>query len=246
MGKGFDSIIKEQKKRAEAFAADRDTNRIFYRRLRIQPGDTAVVRFLEEGEDVAYAYMGQLPARGNQRWGNWTPTRDQAGDGSTPCPLRERGITISFRGFINVIWRDAPEFALDPKGRIARDSNGDWIITGYKDQIALLEGGITLFTDLAQIDRAYHGLMSRDFNITRTGTGTTTRYTVIPADPDAGAVPLSAADKKLAKEKYDLNPLITPKSYEELKRLLGEHVEETPQAPVFNAWGNKSPFEDEN
>lgn len=184
-------------------------------------GDSAVVRFLEQGDQFHWAYMHQLPPRQGQRYGDWEVSLDQALDGATPCPLVEYQLKRSFRGFINVIWRDAPVYQKDPStGRLVKDNLGRYNQVGVKDQLALWTAGSTVFGDLMDKDGTYRGLSTRDFKVTRRGTDLATKYVIDPADPDAGQVPMSAADLELAATKTDLNEFITPKSYEALYELV--------------------------
>lgn len=204
----------------EQIQARRTSQGEFYRRFKIADRESAIVRFLEEGEDVHWCWVVTLPPKAGQRYGDFTPTLDQAGKGETPCPFLERGMKPKVRGYLNVIWRNAPKYQRDSNNRLVKDANNQYIQIGTEDALAVWEVGITVLDDLAGIDATYKGLLSRDFRITRMGTELNTRYRIDPADPDAGPQPMSAADKELAAQKTDLTPLVTPLSYEAATALL--------------------------
>ena len=220
MGQGFASV----RDAAAEVQARRESGGNFVRRFSVGDQQSAVVRFLEQGDDVNWAWVCKLEPRPGRRFGDYEVTRDQEGKGTVPCPLAERGIPRQFRGWINVIWRDAPVFKRDDNDRLVRDQNNKPIVAGTADTVAVWETGITVFQELEQLDATFKGLASRDFRISRKGIGFDTRYHILPADPDGGPKPLSDADKALAAEKYDLKQFTTPKSYEELARLLNQTV----------------------
>lgn len=231
MGEGFAGV-----ERASAdVAARRAQGGIFLPRFRLEPDESATVRFLEQGEEVKWAWVSQLPPKPGRSFGNFEPTRDQAGDGSTPCPLAERGLPRQFRGWINLIWRNGPVYARDAEGKMRRDGSNKPVIESRADGVFVWEAGIMVFEELATLDRAYKGLSSRDFKVTRRGAGTSTRYGIMPAEVDGGAKPMSAADQALAKDKPDLTPYVTPKEYDELVRLLtGQAPSAGGPGPGFN------------
>jgi hypothetical protein len=124
-----------------------------------------------------------------------------------------------FRGFINMIWEDAPVFKRDESGKIVRDSTGDPVSLGNKPQVAIWSSGIRLFEELDEINANYKGLMSRKFKIKRKGSRLDTKYLISPQDIDAGPQEMDAAEKELAASKFDLAEFVAPKSYDEF---LGE------------------------
>jgi hypothetical protein len=221
MGRGFQGV-KSAAEDIEKRRSSSGQKSSFAMRFRLkESGEEAVVRFLEQDEDVNWAWVAALPPKDNQRFGEMTPIRDQERDGSVPCPFQERGITNSFRGWINLIWRDAPVYKRDGDGRLVRES-GELVIVDHADQVCVWEQGINVFNELYALDKSYKGLMSRDFRITRLGEGLSTKYRIEPAEVDGGPQPMSKEDKKLAEGKYDLTQFTTPKSYEELERLLDQ------------------------
>lgn len=184
------------------------------------------VRFLEAGDDVKWAWMHSMPPKNGKQWGEFTPCRDQGQDGSEACPACASPVKEiskrSFRGYVNVIRRDAPTFQKDNEGNIVKDAAGNWVkAEQVEEQLQYWEGGITVFEELDTIDRTFKGLDSRDFIITRRGTGLNTRYSIVPADPDAGSVPMTQKDMELAGKKRDLNLKITPVALDEMIRMLG-------------------------
>lgn len=189
--------------------------------FRLQDGETATVRFLEAGEDISWAYMYQLPPREGRKYGDRVPSLDQQQDG-TECPFRDsekvvKGVIV--RGFLNIIWRNAPVYKRDSNGRLIKDSNNKYIQDGTEDRIALWDASKTILEDLAALDAELKGLVLRDMKVRRNGSDLNTRYVIYPTD---SATELSKNDKELIANKYDLTPFVTPPSFEEAKEMLGE------------------------
>lgn len=184
--------------------------------FKLDDGHSAVVRFLEQGDDVNWAWVHELPPAGNRPVGDKIPCCAYDSDGiytGDDCPGCEKGLKRTFQGAINLIWRDAPVFKRDEQKRLVKE-NGKVVAIGQEDQIAVWVSGITVFDDLNEIDSTYKGLSSRDFKVTRRGTQLNTKYSVNPADPDGGPQPLTTADETLAAEKYDLTSYVESPSYE--------------------------------
>ena len=181
-------------------------------------GDSVVVRFLEQGEDVHVGWMHEYQD-GNRR--KYVLCLDEEDQG-VPCPGCESQVKRTIRGFVNVIQRDAPQFETDENGRAKKNTAGQYIVTGTADEVVVWSQGITVFEDLADKDVKYRGLGSRDFEVTRRGSGLNTKYSIEPVldeEGNAKAVPLSAKDKKLAENKYDIESIYMKKlSYEDFQR----------------------------
>lgn len=191
----------------------------------LEDGETAVVRFLEQGDDrnpIVYCKVHTLP-HPDRPYGEDVVCLDQENEGE-PCPacdyegknqdkIRKR----KFKGFINLIWRDGPVYKKDENKRLVKPKQ----IVGQMDGLFVWSSGIQLFEQLDELDEAFKGLRSRDFKVKRTGKKLDTKYTIQPYDPDAGPVPMSSADQKLDAEKTDLTPLVTPMSYDDMAKKLG-------------------------
>lgn len=197
--------------------------RVARRYLSLQDGEEAQVRFLEEGDGFKIVYVHSVK---KQRKNGTTYHHDvvclnQDGSDPTSCPGCKRFQETKAEDepeakrrskfFTNVIWRDGPVFSKDHNNELIRDSSGDPIVEKHEDQVVLWTGGITVANQLDKIDTKYKGLTSRDFAVSRQGSSTKTTYTVqIPVDEEGEPLnggkktPLSDADKKLAKDKYDL------------------------------------------
>lgn len=188
--------------------------------FKLQDGETAIVRFLEDGSEVACAWVHQLEPTGGRDYGVKVPCRDQDFDTlqrgvGEACPGCERDLRPQFQGAINMIWRDAPTLARDDQGRLVRDENNKVVVDGAEDQLAVWVAGITVFEELDAIDADFGGLTSRDFKITRRGSGLNTKYTIRPANVDGGPSEMSPADSALAEEKFDLSSYASAPEYEE-------------------------------
>ena len=182
----------------------------------LKDGQTAVVRFLEQDDEVKWAWVHDVEEPGKQ-YPRKVPCRDQDENGQRngePCPGCEKGLKRKFMGTINLIRRDAPKIKVNEKGDWVRDSANNLVFEGTEDQLAVWTSGITVFDELQGKDVTYRGLRSRDFRVSRRGTGLDTKYTIEPADPDAGPQPLSEADKALEAAKPDLTEKVTPPPYD--------------------------------
>lgn len=188
--------------------------------FKLKDGETAIVRFLEDGADVACAWVHQLEPSGGREYGIKVPCRDQDFDTlqrgvGEACPGCERDLKPSFQGAINMIWRDAPVLKRDDQNRLVRDEQNKPVVDGAEDQLAVWVAGITVFEELDTIDADFGGLTSRDFKITRRGSGLNTKYTIRPANVDGGPSEMSEADKELATEKFDLSAYASAPDYED-------------------------------
>ncbi len=194
----------------------------FIRYFRLSDGETAVVRFLEEGEDVAcgWVHLQKVPGRS---FPLQIPCIDQDDEGrrnlGKDCPGCEKELEIKFRGKINMIQRDAP---------VQEKVGQRWETVGNEDAVVVWDVSFEVLQDLQEKDMDYKGLKSRDFKVKRSGEGFETKYFISPADPDGGPQAMSAGDKELEAEKYDLNELTVPSSYESWGVRVEEKDEVTP------------------
>ena len=202
--------------------------------FRLRSGDETIVRFLEQDDDIAWAHMHKVPVEGRS-FGRNVPCLDQDRDG-TPCPGCERDLPRTFQGFVNVIWDDAPVFKRDSDGKMVKDRMGDPVVLEHKPQVAVWSSGIRLFEELDEINANYRGLTSRRFKVKRKGEKLDTKYHISPAEVDGGAQPMTEAEQELAKNKYDLAPHVTPGSYEDFLKELGES-----NGAVGHGQGNSQP-----
>jgi hypothetical protein len=208
MARGFSAVATAS---ADINARKNSSGGDFSRRryFKIGDGETAVVRFLEQGSDVVSMWAHQKP---NEI--PFIPCRDQDPETGEPigedCPGCEAGYKKRFRGVINLIWRDAPVYETNEDGRLNFNK-----VVGREDAVVVWETGIEVFEDLQILDEDYNGLSSRDFKIRRKGERLNTKYSITPADPDGGAVAPSDEDLVLAENKFDLNEIVAPPSYED-------------------------------
>lgn len=185
--------------------------------FRISDGESAIVRFLEEGEDVSSVWTHKTLPSGKFKYGRYVPCRNQDPETGEPngedCPgCEDENKEVRkkrFRGYINVLWYDAPVFFVDDEGKTNYNK-----VVGNENQVAIWETGIEVFEDLGILDEDWKGLTSRPFKVRRRGEKLDTKYSISPADPDGGAKELTNGEKELIAEKYDLNELTSPGSYE--------------------------------
>lgn len=177
----------------------------------------AVIRPLEEGDDVAYALVHPVTVP-DRKYPVDIVCRDQDASGE-PCPGCEAELKRKLKGFLNVIWRDAPDFPQDDNGRY--NTKVDYEDLPKSDKVAILSSGPQLFGNLDELDDALDGIGNFDLRITRKGTGLSTSYEVKKQGKKSA---LSAADKKLAEEKPDLSVFTRVPDYDEwVARANGEN-----------------------
>lgn len=219
MPRGFGAIKKAASKMRSG-----EGGNVVYLKLP-KDGDSATVRFLEEGDDVySYYYHDFSNLNKSEGWKSKTPCLDQEDDG-TPCPGCELDLPRKFQGLINIIWRNGPVYDKDDEGNIDWDNQ-----KGTGDVLAVWRQGITVFNKtLARKDVTYKGIGSRDFEIVRDGSGLQdTTYSVEPVvvDGETKAVPMSKTDKELAKDKHDLEAIAGQYDYDETKKFVEEKIAE--------------------
>lgn len=188
--------------------------------FRIEDGEEAIVRFLEQDEDTFWCNMHDVPVEG-RNFGRDVVCCNQDNDG-TPCPGCERDLKRKFKGFVNVIWKEAPVFKRDSDGKMVKDNDNNPIITGHKPQVAVWGAGIRVFEELDEVNTNYRGLRSRRFKVKRKGKKLDTKYHISPAEVDSGPQDFTSDEKELEKKKYDLNDFVKPPSYNEFLKELGE------------------------
>jgi hypothetical protein len=197
----------------------------------LKGGTFAVVRFLEQGNDLTFADVHRIPV--GRRWPADFICLDTNDDG-TPCPacqsenndIRRR----TTKGFLNLIWREGPVYERNDFGTPKKNGT-DPIITGRADGVFLWKCSGTVYQELVEKDSKYKGLMSRDFEIKRVGTTKDdTKYFIDPADVDGGQQPMTIADQALAEKKYNLIELTTPLSFQDFSiAMVGAPATEGPQ-----------------
>lgn len=179
-------------------------------------GDEANVRFISA--EAAFCHQVTMP---NKKYPDWVPSLDQSQpyvDGSSDCPMAQAGLRRALRGWISLVWRDAPLYKRDDDNRMVKDQYGNLVQVGTEDQIAVWTVGIQVMEELAAINAKYKGLSSRDFTVTRKGQGLKTSWSILPADVDSGPQALSSEDEKLVETAPDLKQFtIAP----EREKLLG-------------------------
>jgi len=184
-------------------------------------GETAVVRFLESGDELACAYIHSIRVP-YSKMPKMIVCRDQdpetgasVGASCPGCESNDPEISKrSFRGAINVLWYDAPVFERDSENKLIK-SGGKPVVASKEDQVAVWTPSATVVDSLLVEDvETPGGLVGRDWKVSRTGTGRDTKYDIRPAERDGGQKPLSKAAQKLADEKYDLIEYIEPRPIE--------------------------------
>jgi hypothetical protein len=183
----------------------------------LDPGDSAELRFCEEGDDISWCWVHEVPVEG-RNWGRDVPCLDQD-DEDEACPGCEKELKRKFKGFINVIWKDAPVYQRDKEGKLVK-VDGEKNVIDHKDQVALWTSGVRLFEELDEVDDTYRGLRSRRFIVKRKGKGLDTKYVIKPADIDSGAEPFTKVEKELEADKYDLAEFMKQPTYDDFVTII--------------------------
>ena len=166
-----------------------------------EDGSSVNIRFLDTLDEISGGYFHSVQING--RWTKFL-CLDQEGENPDSCPACVAGVQKTFKGFINVLWYDAPILARDNDGKAIK-KNGDYVIEGYEDVNAVWEQGITVFKNLHTLSETYDGIDKVDFKILRSGTKKQTQYNVLPLPGEPQEV-----DPKFLENKYDLNEFVTP------------------------------------
>ncbi len=187
--------------------------------FKLDDGEEAEVRFLEEGDDFVTYYSHAVQVAG-QRYPRQVPCPDRrprpAGD--KPCTGCEDGIKRSFKFAINLIWKNSPVLLRDEKNKLVKDASNKPKVKTVdgeivrEDRVVVWNGGISVAEDLDHLDGKFGGLTSRPFEIQRSGTGLDTKYRILPGGDKR---PLTDSESKLAGEKFDLNRLRKAPDYDE-------------------------------
>ena len=109
-----------------------------------EDGSSVNIRFLDTLDEISGGYFHSVQING--RWTKFL-CLDQEGENPDSCPACVAGVQKTFKGFINVLWYDAPILARDNDGKAIK-KNGDYVIEGYEDVNAVWEQGITVFKNL--------------------------------------------------------------------------------------------------
>ena len=208
------SKIRQSNEASQARRAAYDASGPGLRKLRLDEGEIAKVRFLEEGDDVWSVYVHDLPIEQGQQY----PTRilcldqDNTGEG---CPACARAKKRSERVVINLIWYGAPKFKRNAENRMEKDTNGNYIKIGVEDAVVTWETSVKNGGRLDVLNTKYEGLTANTFEIRRRGSGKATEYDI---DFDAKLAP-SAADGELYKSKPDPRKIIRSLSPGDMERV---------------------------
>jgi hypothetical protein len=195
----------------------------------LKDGQSAVVRLLVSHEDIDWARKWKLAPSKMFPYGELINCVDQKEDG-TPDPGYAAGLKSSFKAYVPLIWRNAPVLQKDTEGKLIKDSNGNKIITGYADQVAVWECSYEVYETLGEKEEKYRGLMNLDWEVRRRGASTDTKYVIEPADPMQINTPFTPADQQLAAtQRIDTSVFVKVPTFEDLANYLNGGNTEAPQ-----------------
>lgn len=198
-------------------------------------GESATVRFLSDEPD--WAWVHELPVAPGETYSRTEACRDQdpetAQRNGEACPGCDKQYRRKMQGVINLIWRDAPLLERNAEGKLVKE-NGKVNVVGSEDQVAKWTVGKVVLEELDGLAQTFKGLTSRDFTVTRRGTGLDTSYDIKPVVDDEGntvKAPMSENDKKLAEDQPDLAGYFSPPSYEEWGKIRSRQAASGSDAP---------------
>jgi hypothetical protein len=198
----------------------------------LKDGQEAIVRFLQAAEDIDWARKWKLPPSKNFQYGELVNCVDQHEDG-TPDPGYAAGLKTSFKAYPTLIWRNAPAYQKDKEGKLVKDGNGNKVIVGYQDTVAVWECSYAVYESLQECEETYRGLMNLDWKIKRKGASTDTKYVIVPADPTQINVPFTQQDQQLAQnQRIDTSAFTKIPTFDELNAYITGGVTSAPQ-PSF-------------
>jgi hypothetical protein len=148
-------LAEEAHARSVAFEAG---SKDALRALKLNPGETATGRFLEQGENVWYLYMHDLPKKPNQRYADRVQCLDQddVGDGRCPACLIE-GTRRTARMVINFIRYDEPKLRRGPDDKAVKDAQGNFIFDGVEPALLIWEAPQSAGGRLAYLEQNNNG-----------------------------------------------------------------------------------------
>lgn len=178
--------------------------------LWLKEGQKEQVRFLEQGPDVNNFFVHEFRTKAGNTM-RFTCLNDL--EDGTKCPGCDQGLPRKIKVVINLIQRNRPILRKGSDGKAIKVNN-EYIVDGHQDEVVVFTGPSTTADMLRQKDAKYHGLMSRDMELSRTGTQFSP-YVVEPADVDSGPVPMSEADQALAAKKHNIDEFMKPPTFAE-------------------------------
>jgi hypothetical protein len=144
------------------------------RALKLSPGETAIGRFLEEGENVWYLYMHELPKKPGQAYGDRIQCLDQD-DVGADCPgCQIEGAKRTARMVINFIRYDEPKLRRGADGKAVKDAANNYIFDGVEPALIIWEAPQSAGGRLAYLEAmnnggdASHGITNHVVTIART------------------------------------------------------------------------------
>jgi hypothetical protein len=223
---GFEEIRRLAQERAERAArmeAERAMREaqgprpIFFR---LKNGESAQVRFLEQDQEVVGAMMHEVPVEGRS-WGRDVPCLDAKDDGD-PCPGCERQLPRRYKGFINLVWYDGPNYLREESGKFVKEGKNLVVDPDQptKTQIAVWNCSSRAMEELDEANSDWRGLTTRRMTVKRKGEKFDTRYTIKPVDPSGGVEEFTPEEEAFKADKPDPKSYIVYPTYDEFQAML--------------------------
>ena len=156
MPRGLQRIQKLSEEAAARSAAYESGASDSGRALKLNKGETARGRFLEEGNGVWFLYMHELPTKPGQRYGDRVQCLDQDDQG-VPCPGCEReGVRRTARMVINFVRYDEPKLRRGEDGKAVKE-NGQFVFDGVEPALLVWEAPQSAGGRLAYLEAQNNG-----------------------------------------------------------------------------------------
>lgn len=175
---GLDKI-KQNADQAAKRQADFDSGASEFKRyMMLKNGDTARVRFLEEGASVWFVHTHELPKKPGQQFADKILCADQAlsdveantyADGSRACYACQMGVKRGTKVLINLIRFDEPKLTRDAQGGAVKDAAGNYVFDGTEPALLIWDCSQTLGGRLAYLESVHGPLSHHICTVHKTG-----------------------------------------------------------------------------
>ena len=208
--KGVDAIKKAQKEVEKKMKGAGGDN--FYLK---SDGDSALVRFMIDGDELIagqFHRVVKVSKNGNKYWDEMFCTGDDS------CPYCDSDdpdeIKTSFR-FIAWVWvyEKRHDEQLDEEWE-AKEIGGELKYIEKINKPMLFRHGYNLSIIITALYTKYGTLVDRDFEISRSGSGLNTRYSVLPEEKSKVSAEVKKAIDSIGKDLKPLEEIVMNKTKE--------------------------------
>lgn len=198
----------------------------------------AVVRFLEQGDDIneiaQHEYSEPNPQNPGQPFKRRFTCFNDKLDG-TPCPGCNSGLKMKFRGVFNVIQRQRGIIRRGSDGKAIKGPDNKYIIDGFKDEVVVLDVPSTCLETLRKNDVDWKGLMTGEIKV-EVNTSTFEPFRFTCADfSNWFNQPMTDVDIQLAQGRHNIDEVMRPPSFDDASQIVAREVARLNMAGGSNA-----------